>query len=92
VGDAQLAALGMVGAEEHAAERVGVHMALEPHGRPALHVEDHAVPVVGSRHDGFVPRPVNQVEEVPVVKLVQPWQLQSYLVGVNTATRDGPDG
>ena len=50
----ELAAAGVISAEENACQRVGVDVALEPHLGPALDVEHDAVAVVAGGHDGFV--------------------------------------
>ena len=42
----KLAAFAVICTEEHTTQRIGVDVALEPHLRPALHVEDHAITVV----------------------------------------------
>lgn len=48
-------AVGVVSEEQQACNRVGIHVALEPHLRPELHVQHHAVPIVVGRVDRLSP-------------------------------------
>jgi hypothetical protein len=61
--DDKLAAFAVICTEEHTTQRIGVDVALEPHLRPALHVEDHArgarevaeVGIIGHRSNVLLP-------------------------------------
>lgn len=88
--DDQFTAGLMVGAEQQPGQRIGVDMALEPHGWPALHVEHDAVPVVSCGDDRLGADLVGQLEKLALIGLVQPGQQQPHLVGVHPAARDMP--
>jgi hypothetical protein len=83
--DQLAAALGMVGAEEHTAHRVGIDVGLESHLRAPLHVKEDTVAVISRRDDGFRPYLVNELQELGAVKLVQPGELRSHLGGMGAA-------
>jgi hypothetical protein len=89
--DDKLAAFAVICTEEHTTQRIGVDVALEPHLRPALHVEDHAVTVVCGCLDWLRARFSRHLQEFFAIGRVEPGQTLPHLIGVDTATGDGLD-
>jgi hypothetical protein len=65
-------------------------MALEPHRRSVLNVQDDAVSVISGRPDAFGRYGLGQFQEVAAVRLVQPGQALPHLDSVNPAAGDVP--
>jgi hypothetical protein len=87
----ELAAAGVIRAEDHACQRIGVDVAFEAHRRTALNVEYDAVAVVLGRRDRLVARCGGHVEELFAVGTVEPGQLVVHLSGVYPAAGDPLD-
>jgi hypothetical protein len=87
----ELAAAGVIRAEEHACQRIGVDVAFEAHRRAALNVEDDAVAVVFGRRDRLVARCGGHVEKVLAIGPVEPGQPLAHLSGVYPAAGDPLD-
>jgi hypothetical protein len=89
--DDKLAAFGVICTEEHTTQRIGIDVALEPHLRPALHVEDHAVTVVCGCLDWLRARFSRHLQKFFAIGAVEPGQTFPYLIGVDTATENALD-
>lgn len=87
----EFTASGVIRAEEHACQRIGVDVALEAHRRTALNVQHDAVTVVLGRHDRPAAGFTGHLEDLFPVGPVQPWQALAHLGGVYPAARDPPD-
>jgi hypothetical protein len=87
----ELAAAGVIRAEEDACQRVGVDVALEAHRRPALDVQHDAIAVVLGRRDRLGTRCGGHVEELLAIGPVEPGQPVAHLRGVYPAARDSLD-
>jgi hypothetical protein len=87
----ELAAAGVIRAEEHACQRIGIDVAFEAHRRTALNVEHDAVAVVLSRRDWLVARCCGHVEELFAIGTGEPGQLVVHLSGVYSAAGDPLD-
>lgn len=74
--------------KEQAGQWVGVNVAFEPHFRPALNIQDHAIPVVGGRPDRLGADSGGQLQNPCPVQPVKPGQATPDLVGMNPAARD----
>jgi hypothetical protein len=60
----------VVGAKEKAGQRIRVNVALESHRFTLLDIQDHTVPVIGSRQDAFRACFSGQLEEVASIESV----------------------
>jgi hypothetical protein len=87
----ELAAAGVIRAEEHACQRIGVDVAFEAHRRTALNVEHDAVALVLGRRDRLVARCGGHVEKVLAIGPVEPGQPVAHLSGVYPAAGDPLD-
>lgn len=77
----------MVGEEEQAGQRVGVHVAFKPHPGSPLDVKDYVVTVVSGGSYSFGACLPGQREKVPVVELIEPGQSASYPPARHAAAR-----
>jgi hypothetical protein len=68
----ELTAFGVIRAEQHSGERVGIDVTLEAHRRPELNVEDNAIAVVLSRSDRLRARLTHQIQKVSAIGPVEP--------------------
>ena len=87
----ELAAAGVIRAEEHACQRIGVDVAFVAHRRTTLNVQDDAIAVVLGRRDRLVARRGGHVEEVLAIGPVEPGQPVPHLSGVYPAAGDPLD-
>jgi hypothetical protein len=87
----ELAAAGVIRAEEDACQRVGVDVALEAHRRPALDVQHDAIAVVPGRRDRLVAGFAGHLEELFTIGPVEPGQPVAHLRGMYSAARDSLD-
>ena len=87
----ELAAAGVIRAEEHACQRIGVDVTFETHHRTALNVEHDAVAVVLGRRDRLVARCGGHIEKVLAIGPVEPGQPLAHLSGVYPAAGDPLD-
>lgn len=87
----ELAAAGVIRAEEDACQRVGVDVALEAHRRPALDVQHDAVAVVLGRRNRLGAGFAGHLEELFTIGPVEPGQPVAHLRGVYPAARDSLD-
>jgi hypothetical protein len=78
----------VIGKEEEAGHRIGIHVTFEPHVLSPQHIKDDAVSIVNRRLDGFPAGLDNQLEEITPVQLVEPGQGLLDRVRVYPATRD----
>lgn len=88
VSEDQFARTRVIRAEKHGGQRIRVDVTLEPHRRPALHVEDNAIAVVHGRGDRLRAGFARHLEELPAVGPVEPWQALAHLLGVYATTGD----
>jgi hypothetical protein len=63
-------------------------MALEPHDRPALDVEDDAIAIIAGCHDRLRACLTSQRQERATVRLMEPGQPLPHLVGMDAAAMD----
>ena len=81
----ELAAAGVICAEEHACQRIRVDVAFKAHRRPALNVQHDAVAVVFGRRDRLVARFGGHVAELLAIGPVEPGQPVAHFSGVYPA-------
>jgi hypothetical protein len=87
----ELAAAGVIRAEEHACQGISVDAAFEAHRRTALDVQHDAIALVLGRRNRLVARCGGHVEELFTIGPVEPGQPVAHLTGVYPAARDPLD-
>lgn len=81
----ELAAGGVICAEEHACQRIGIDVTLKAHRRPPLDVQHDAVAVVLGRRDRLIARLGGHAAELLAIGLVEPGQAVAHFSGVYPA-------
>lgn len=91
VRDDELAAAGVIRAEEHAGQRIGIDVTFKAHRGAALNVQHDAVAVVLGRRDRLVARFGGHVAELLAIGPVEPGQAVAHFTGVYPAAGDPLD-